>query len=72
VVTEGLQRAGFEGRNFGRSEPFVNQLVAISDVLGTGEAEEMIDDATAGCGDLDLVGIGTHPHMPSDRILAYQ
>ena len=56
-----MKQAGFEGWNLRSIEPFVNQMVSVPDVLVAGEAEEMIDDATATCGDVDLVGC--HPNM---------
>jgi hypothetical protein len=44
-----------------RVQPVFNQVIAIPFVLIAGEAEEMIDDATAGGGDLELVGVGRRP-----------
>jgi len=45
-----------------RVEPFINQMVAIPDVFVAAEAEEVIDNPTAGCVDVDLVGIGIDPN----------
>jgi hypothetical protein len=37
-------------------EALFHQVITIPNVFVTREAEEMIGDATAGCGELDLVG----------------
>jgi hypothetical protein len=52
-----LEQAGFQGRNSGSNEPVVNQVITIPDVLATSEAEEMVGDASARCGNLDLVPV---------------
>jgi hypothetical protein len=65
VVSEGLQRVGFQGRDSGCREPVVDQVIAIPHALVTGEAEEVIDDTPAGCGDVDLVGC--HPNMVAEQ-----
>ena len=43
-----------------------DQVIAIPHMLIADEAEEMIDDAPAGCGELDLVGV-SHAEMLADR-----
>ena len=58
-----MKLAGFESRNLGSNESVVKQVIAIPHVPIAGETEEMIRDATDGCGDVDLVGIGTHTEM---------
>jgi hypothetical protein len=44
-------------------------VIAIPNVFITSEAEEMIRDASAGCGELDLVGVGAHSNRSSRRNL---
>ena len=43
-------------------EALFDQVITISNVFITREAEEVIRDATARCGELDLIGVGTHRH----------
>src|SRR5439155_16140594 len=54
AVCEGSKPTSIERRKSRCWRPLVDQVIAIPHVFITGKAEEMIDDATAGYGELDL------------------
>jgi len=56
-VGERLELASIERRQSWSDEPFFNQMIAIPNMLRAREAEEMISNATTGCGELDLLTI---------------
>jgi hypothetical protein len=65
VVSERLKLAWVAGWNpFGR-QSVIDQVIAVPDVFVTGEAEEIINDAAARGGELDL--FGTHVKMLADE-----
>src|SRR5690242_5143033 len=45
----------------------LNEVIAVPYVLIADEAEEMVNDATAGEGDLDLGEVGSHMEMLADN-----
>ena len=57
LVGERLELASIERRQSWSDEPFFNQMIAMPNMLRAREAEEMISNATTGCGELDLLRI---------------
>ena len=57
---EGFEACYLEGRYAGNGEAFFDEMIAVPLVLIADEAEEIIDNATTGGGDLNLFELGGH------------
>jgi hypothetical protein len=62
-----LKLARFEGGYKRRGKAFFDKVITIPHVFITGEAEEMIGDAAAGRGEVDLIR-SAHTEMLADDV----
>ena len=60
IICERVQLAAFERWREGSHKTVLNQVVAFPPVFIADEAEEIIDNATTGGGDLNLFELGGH------------